>query len=104
MLPDISNLSEEDLKKLIQKAESLIASHQEQRKKDAAQKIRELAESAGLSVEISASEKAKRTRRKLPPKYRHPDDPEKTWSGIGAKPKWLRAFEQQGRKLEEFKI
>ncbi|MFV8836516.1 H-NS family nucleoid-associated regulatory protein [Aquisalimonas sp. APHAB1-3] len=33
-------------------------------------------------------------------------DPEtgKTWSGRGRKPAWLKAHEQAGRSLEEFRV
>ena len=37
-------------------------------------------------------------------KYRDPDNPFHTWTGIGKRPKWLRSYLEQGRKLEEFLI
>ena len=32
--------------------------------------------------------------------YRHPDDPDKTWSGKGRTPKWIQEWEQQGGDRE----
>jgi DNA-binding protein H-NS len=40
--------------------------------------------------------------RKVAPKFRGPGG--ETWAGRGARPKWLAALLQQGRKLEEFAI
>ncbi len=37
-------------------------------------------------------------------KYRHPDDPQKTWKGFGKRPLWLVEELNRGRTLEEFKI
>ncbi len=38
------------------------------------------------------------------PKYRNPDNHEETWSGMGAKKKWLVAMLEKGRTLDEFLI
>ncbi len=38
-----------------------------------------------------------------PPKYRHPTDPKKTWSGRGRKPDWIKDAEQEGT-LEKLAI
>src|SRR5262245_53197509 len=40
--------------------------------------------------------------RKVPPKYRSPLG--ETWAGRGAKPRWLVAAIQRGRRLEDFLI
>jgi DNA-binding protein H-NS len=40
--------------------------------------------------------------RKVPPKYRSPLG--ETWAGRGARPRWLVAAIQRGRKLEDFLI
>jgi DNA-binding protein H-NS len=38
------------------------------------------------------------------PKYRDPENPSQTWAGRGQPPRWLTAYEQQGRKRDEFLI
>ena len=40
--------------------------------------------------------------RKVPPKYRSPSG--ETWAGRGAKPRWLVAAIQRGKRLEDFLI
>jgi DNA-binding protein H-NS len=42
--------------------------------------------------------------RVVAPKYRDPDNPSQTWAGRGQAPRWLTAYESQGRKREEFLI
>lgn len=37
-------------------------------------------------------------------RYRHPDDPKKTWAGTGARPKWLKGELDKGRRLDEFRV
>ena len=42
--------------------------------------------------------------RTVEPKYRDSANPSQTWAGRGLAPKWITAYEQQGRKREEFLI
>jgi DNA-binding protein H-NS len=42
--------------------------------------------------------------RSVTPKYRDPENPSQTWAGRGLPPKWLAAYEEQGRKRDEFLI
>ena len=42
--------------------------------------------------------------RTVAPKYRDPSNPDQTWAGRGAAPRWLKAYEAAGRKRDEFLI
>ena len=42
--------------------------------------------------------------RTVAPKYRDPENPSQTWAGRGQAPRWLTAYEAQGRKRDEFLI
>ena len=42
--------------------------------------------------------------RTVAPKYRDPADPSQTWAGRGQAPRWLTAYEAQGRNRDEFLI
>jgi len=37
-------------------------------------------------------------------KYRHPEDPEKTWTGRGVMPIWLQALINAGHNRSEFEV
>ena len=42
--------------------------------------------------------------RTVVPKYRDPANPDQTWAGRGQAPRWLVAYENQGRKRDDFLI
>ena len=42
--------------------------------------------------------------RSVAPKYRDPENPSQTWAGRGQAPRWLTAYEAQGRKRDDFLI
>jgi DNA-binding protein H-NS len=42
--------------------------------------------------------------RTVAPKYRDPANPNQTWAGRGQSPRWLVAYENQGRKRDDFLI
>jgi DNA-binding protein H-NS len=42
--------------------------------------------------------------RTVAPKYRDPENPSQTWAGRGQAPRWLTAYERQGRKRDDFLI
>lgn len=44
-------------------------------------------------------------RGKFPPKYANPENPEKTWSGVGKSPEWFKAYvTKRGQKKEDLLI
>lgn len=43
-------------------------------------------------------------RGKVPPKYRHPENQDLTWTGRGNKPRWVQELLEAGRSLEELLI
>jgi DNA-binding protein H-NS len=45
-----------------------------------------------------------KTKSKSPPKYRHPENAELTWSGRGRKPKWFSELPEAGRTPEDLEI
>lgn len=70
------------------------------------EKVRHLMDVLGVTLsDLKSTEKAAKKARvtgaKLPPKYRDPATGE-TWSGRGSVPNWVKAYEAQGRKREEF--
>lgn len=42
--------------------------------------------------------------RKLPVKYRNPQNPDQCWCGRGTRPKWVNAYLANGGKLEDISI
>lgn len=104
-MTDYQNLSETELQAVIEKAEIALKNKQANKRKEVIAKIKELAASIDAHVEIhEVGKKAPRPASKVPVKYRHPKDRDKTWTGRGMTPKWVRALLDKGHDLSEFKV
>ena len=98
---DLTTMTSQELEEL---AHAIIARELHQRdhqeKREVTTRIRE-AKSVGVTVDIALAAK---TSESALPKYRHPDDPTKTWTSRGKRPGWLTALLAEGRTLEEMEI
>jgi DNA-binding protein H-NS len=104
-MTDYQNLSESELQAVIESAEKALKNIQANKRKDVIAQIKELAASIDVVVEIhEADKKSVRKGVKVPVKYRHPEDPEKTWTGRGVMPTWLQALINAGRDRSEFEV
>ncbi len=104
-MTDFQHLSETELRSMIEKAEVALKNKQFNKRKEVIAKIKELAASIDATVEIyEQGKKTAKAAGKLPVKYRHPSDPEKTWTGRGITPLWLRDLTTNGHSLEEFRV
>jgi DNA-binding protein H-NS len=104
-MSDYQNLSENELKAVIERAEVALKNKQVNKRKEIIAKIKELAASIDATVEIHENgKKSPRAVSKVPIKYRHPQDVEKTWTGRGMTPKWMQALLDMGHDRSEFKV
>jgi DNA-binding protein H-NS len=104
-MADYQKLSESELKAIIDSAEKALKNIQANKRKDVMAQIKELA--ASIDVVVDIHERDKRSARKgikVPVKYRHPDDPEKTWAGRGVMPTWLQDLINAGHDRSEFEV
>lgn len=108
VMPDISKLSVEELKRLTAEAEALIETKKDQAIEDAYNQIVEIANVAGLTleqfIEYGAQKRKKTTRKAVEPRYRNTSNSLETWTGRGKQPRWLVAEIEKGAKLEDFLI
>jgi DNA-binding protein H-NS len=104
-MTDYQNLSETELQAVIERAETALKNKQANKRKEVIAKIKELAASIDVSVEIQdLDKKAVKSVSNVPIKYRHPEDPEKTWTGRGMTPKWMQTLLEKGHDRAEFKV
>lgn len=104
-MTDYQKLSENELQAVIESAEKALRSIQSNKRKDVIAKIKELAASIDVTVDIHESDKRSlRKGIKVPIKYRHPEDPEKTWTGRGVMPTWLKMLLDSGHDRSEFEV
>lgn len=104
-MAELQNLSEDELKAMIDNAEKALKEIQAGKRKEVVAQIKELAASIGARVELMFDDE-KPTRRggKVAPKYRNPDNPSETWTGRGVPPKWMQSLINSGRDKSEFLI
>jgi DNA-binding protein H-NS len=104
-MADYQNLTESELQAVIESAEKALKNKQANKRKDVIAQIKELAASIGVVVEIHEAD-LNLTRKgiKVPVKYRHPEDPEKTWTGRGVMPTWLKVLTDAGHERSEFEV
>ncbi|MFM8331167.1 MAG: H-NS family nucleoid-associated regulatory protein [Candidatus Methylumidiphilus sp.] len=105
MTTQLHELSELELAAMIGNAQKALREKQDSKRKEGMAKIREIAASCGLTVEIADSPKPSSQKGgKVPVKYQNPANPSNQWTGRGMRPKWLRELVEQGHQLEEFAV
>lgn len=65
-------------------------------------KIEELVENSGFSLQEVLN--VRPTRKTVAPKYRNPNNPEKTWTGRGRRPAWVEESFAKGLSLDDLAI
>ena len=120
MSSDLSSMTPKALQKLISEA---TREHKRKKKRGSITQVRAkvnrliraegytLAElfpaAAGAAATTTTRAPAKRrtgTVRKVPPKYRNPENPEQTWTGRGKAPLWIVALIDSGETREDLLI
>lgn len=93
----------EELKKLRKDVEKAITTFEERRLREAREKIEAQVKEMGFTLNelVGAPKKGGSVN---PPKYRHPQKPDLTWTGRGRKPAWIVEALERGESLEDYKI
>ena len=105
---DLKSLNIDQLPELLAKAQTELASREKQGRKDLRAELERRVAADGYRMadifpELGAGA-ASGARRKRPAKYRDPQNPERTWSGIGRAPKWVQAIlDERGIDMAAFK-
>lgn len=98
---DIARMSYVDLKELRARIDAEMAQQFDQARESFQRDFLQKMEEFGLSIEDF---KPKRKKRSVTVRYRDPEYPDRTWSGLGRPKKWLQEKLDQGRALEEFSV
>jgi len=97
---DLSKYSSAELRQLKKDIDKELSVRRKEEAKQAQQELKDVAEKYGFNLnELVASQGGKSGRPKGRVRYRHPDDPSKTWTGRGRKPGWIKEWEATGRPL-----
>ena len=106
---DLSRLNIGQLTDLLGQAQSEMASREKQRRKDLRSELERRVTAEGYKMrdifpEPGNGVAGRRQRRKMPVKFRNPQNPEETWTGIGRSPKWVQAIlAERGIDMAAFK-
>ena len=101
---DLDNLDIDQLADLLTKAQTEIASREKGNRKELRAELERRVAADGYKMADLFPELGTGARRKRPAKYRDPQNPEQTWSGIGRTPKWVQAIlDERGIDMAAFK-
>jgi|SRR6056297_2089075 len=101
---DLENKSVEELKALQKSVEVALHKAQERERDEARLAVEKFAADLGFTTAELFDAKSKRPKNKVAPKYRDPNNPDRTWTGRGRTPKWVQEFLDAGKSLEDLKI
>ena len=100
---DWNNLSLDELKGIERKAAKAITSFEDRRKKEALAALQATADEMGFSLnELLGGSKSNTI--KAAPKYAHPENSERTWSGRGRQPTWFKEAVEAGTDAADLLI
>jgi len=103
---DLSKFNARELQALKKDVEKELKARRTTEQKKAREELKQVAQKYGFSLnELVGSQASNKTARRanVTVKYRHPDDPTKTWTGRGRKPLWIKDWESQGKSLEQLR-
>lgn len=103
---DLEKLELDELKTLRRDVEKAITNFEKRKKQEALAKAEAVAREAGFSLsELMETTPTRKGKGQVnPPKYRHPENPELTWTGRGRQPAWIKEAVDAGRSLDDFLI
>ena len=103
---EVSKLTNDELTDVLSKAQTEMASRERTRRKDLRTELERCVSAEGYKLGDILPELAKGPtgRRKMPARYRNPENPDETWTGIGRSPKWVQAIlAERGIEIAAFK-
>ena len=101
---DTKMSSLEELLQCASLLESEIEVRRRETKKEAAQKIKELAKTYQLDLDSILNGNEEKSVTKVKPKYQHPDQSHLKWTGRGRQPVWIAELLASGRSLNSLLI
>lgn len=104
---DLSKFDLDELKELRADVDEAIKDFEGRRKREALDAAEAIAKEMGFTLKELVGDTPKSKKQKSSaqtPKYRHPENPEVTWSGRGRQPGWIKEGLEAGKSLDDFLI
>ena len=100
---DLDKMTKGELLDLQKKVNAAVKGYDERQRKEAHAKLEGLAKEMGFTLsDFTGSKKTKTTG--AAPKYVHPENPGKTWSGRGRQPQWFKDALSSGKTESDLAI
>ena len=97
---NLDKMSYAELSDLRSRVESQMAEKQASERQALRQKMAEMAEAAGMSLDALLG-KGRKGKGSVAPKYRDPKNPDNTWTGRGRMPRWMVAATKGGKSSKD---
>jgi DNA-binding protein H-NS len=102
---DLESLSLAELKSLEKDIAKAISGFSDRKKAEAMNALEEHAKALGFSLAELTGKKVRKARAGSgQAKYRHPDNAEVTWSGLGRRPAWFMAALDAGKAAKSMEV
>lgn len=102
---NLSKYSTQELNQLKRDIDKELKSRRKDDAKKAQKELKSVAEKYGFNLnDLVSGQPGRPSKGKAPARFRHPDDPSKTWSGRGRKPVWVKEWEAAGRSLDDLRV
>ncbi|QBF30074.1 H-NS family nucleoid-associated regulatory protein [Thalassococcus sp. S3] len=103
-MPDVNDLSFDELKQLEKNVAKAIKSFEARRRKEALAAAEAAAKERGFSLSQLIGAGTVKQKTVAAPKYQHPENLTLTWSGRGRKPAWFVAALEDGKTPDDLLI
>lgn len=101
---DLDKMSRDELQTLQRRVNAALKNYDERQKKEAQSRLEAAAKEMGYSLSDFAGGGKKTKSSGGVPKYAHPENPEKTWSGRGRQPQWFKDAISSGKTEADLAI
>ncbi len=102
---DLNAMTLADLKQLQRDVAKAVNGYEARKKSEALNALEAKAQELGFSLaDLTGTKKTRKSSGPTGPKYRHPENPEITWSGRGRQPAWFKAVVDAGKSPETMAI
>ncbi|MDW4500133.1 H-NS histone family protein [Sulfitobacter sp. D35] len=100
----LEKLSLEELKQLQKDVAKAIDGYETRKRQEALATLDAKAKEMGFTLAELTGASKKSGRSVNAPKFRHPENPEMTWSGRGRQPGWIKEALKAGKSLDDYLI
>lgn len=101
---NLNELSLDELKKLQKDVAKAIENFEERKRQETLAELEAIAKQKGFTLSELTGAQSRRKRKQAAPKYAHPQDPSRTWSGRGRRPRWVNEALESGKSLDDLAI